>query len=288
MIDGSSLRPALGALALIAIACLNACSDRERFESELGREVAEHLCSIQADCDCDADRLIPECDAEVEREVGRNESEAIRRGLVFDPECLEAFLENIDALGSCERVTEWQSESCAVYHGAADVGDPCSYYEFYPPMTDCRPGLYCREGVCLNLQNPTALEKGDICYDPQGITPSGYLGQCIDGLACDSRDTRTCIPYSPPSTVTVGGECAEFYLCERGTYCRPPEGADDVSEEAPGICTVPTLAGQPCSLIYECDWLCEAGICQPPPVALCGVLDGWQTSRELLNDSAAP
>jgi len=195
MIDGSSLRPTLGALALVA--CLSACTDRERFESELGQKVAEHLCSIQADCNCDADRLIANCEAEVEQEVGLNEREAIGRGLVFDPECLEVFLANIDALGSCARITEWRSELCAVYYGVADVGDPCGYYEFYPPMTDCRPGLDCRQGACRNLENPTILEIGEICSDTKGGVPSGFLGECAEGLACDSRDTRTCIPYSP-------------------------------------------------------------------------------------------
>jgi len=288
MIDGSSLRPALGALALIAIACLNACSDRERFESELGRKVAEHLCSIQADCDCDADRLIADCEAEVEREVGLNEREAISRGLVFDPDCLQLFLESIDELSSCGTSLEGDATNCFVYFGSADVGDSCQIYELYPMMTDCRPGLDCRLGACRDLENPTILGVGEICSDTKGIVPSGFLGECAEGLACDSLDTLRCISYTPIPKIEMGGECVESFSCEDGSYCRPPEGADDVDEESPGICTAPTPAGEPCSLRYECDRFCEDGFCQVPPPLLCEVLQDWQTSRELLDDSAAP
>ncbi|MCA9650632.1 MAG: hypothetical protein KC501_12025, partial [Myxococcales bacterium] len=106
--------------------------------------------------------------------------------------------------------------------------------------------------------DPIILQEGEACSDTQGVVPTGCLGECAEGLTCDSRQTQTCIPYEPPPLVPLGGACTKPYECEQG-YCRPPEGMTDVSEESPGLCTLPTPAGDPCSLPYECERYCTDG-----------------------------
>ena len=114
------------------IVCLAACSDRHQFDSEVGQRVAEHLCSIQHNCDCEQDRLIENCESTVEQEIARHERRAVERGLEFDTECFEAFLSRIDETASCVRLDDWFSPlGCSVYSGTADVGDPCEHYEIY-------------------------------------------------------------------------------------------------------------------------------------------------------------
>jgi len=176
----------------------------------------------------------------------------------------------------------WASSSCSVYAGSAEVDEPCTYYELYPPMTDCRPGLTCREGACRDLVDPRPLHQGEICSETQSVVPTGFLGQCTSGLRCDSSDTRACVPDASVPPVPPGGACSSFSGCESGSYCRPPEGNDHVSEQAPGRCTGFTPADQPCSLPYECERACEHGTCQPAPPQLCEILDDWTAARELL------
>lgn len=271
--------------ALVSALWLCACVRPPAHQSEIAEQVAERLCSTQNDCGCDPEVIIPSCAHEVEGEITRNERRALEAGLILDELCLETYLANLETLDTCEATLSWSVDDCSVYYGTAGVGDSCLFYELFPPMTNCRQGLECRLGECRDLDNLPILQEGEICSDDQGNVPSGFLGECAAGLVCDSRDTRTCIPAAPTQPIPLGGECPAFTDCELGTYCRPPEGADDVSEENPGICTSPTPVGQPCTLVYECERFCEEGICQAPPPALCELLDDWAGSRELIEHS---
>ncbi|MEX1366491.1 MAG: hypothetical protein AB1Z98_25430 [Nannocystaceae bacterium] len=269
-------------MAVVAVG-LGACHERPSLHSEVGERVAEALCTIQDTCGCETERLIPSCEREVEREIGRNERRAIDAGLVLDEHCLELFMENIAALGSCAPTIEWSSAQCSVYHGDERAGESCTYYELYPLMTNCRQGLACRDGVCRDLGAPATLQEGEVCSETPGGVPSGLLGECAEGLVCDSQDTRTCVPQQVVPQVTEGDECSASYVCEPGTYCRPTNGATEVSEQSPGICTRRTEPGQPCTLPYECERFCEQGRCQVPPPVLCEVLSGWAAAREIID-----
>jgi len=265
------LAPALITLAV----SLPACTERPTLDSDVGRQIADHLCPIQDGCDCDPDHLIPSCDTEVEREFARRERVALEHGLELDPTCLASFLDGIDSIAACERLNGALPD-CAVYVGDADVGDACTYYGFLPMMTDCRAGLDCNQGLCRDLVNPTILHEGERCAESLDDPPSGALGKCAEGLQCDFRDTLTCVPRAPIPIIPEGGTCDDSNVCTLGTYCRPPEGIDYASDEHPGTCSAPTPTGQPCSLEYECDeYYCEAGTCQPPPISLCRLLPAW-------------
>ncbi len=276
---------AVGISAVVAF--LAACTDRVDVSSGVGRQVAERLCPIQSNCSCDEyfddHQEISRCEAEVEQEIGQHERQALDRGLVLSSDCLAVFLDEIDGSSACGSGPPWQTESCPVYSGTAEVGEPCQIYEFFPVMTDCRPGLACREGLCRNVESPPILDEGEICSETQSILPSGFLGMCREGLICDSNDTRRCITYVEPPRIPLGEECAAFFSCEGDSYCRPQEGTSGISEEMPGICSAPTPTGQPCSFALECEeWLCEVGTCTSTPPKLCGALKYWHESRSAL------
>jgi len=272
---------ARSALLLLSSFTILACTRAPTTHSELARQFAERLCPVQDSCDCDPAVLIPDCEQEVIGELTTNERRALDAGLMLDEACLEAFLFDLETLDSCEPNKLWSSADCSVYYGTAEIGDPCRFYEFYPSMNDCRQGLVCRLGACRDLENPLPLELGELCSASQSVVPTGFLGECISGLRCDSYGTQTCVVDDPPP-VSLGGECTFTRPCELGLLCRPPDGAMSVSEDAPGTCTDFGSAGDPCTLVHECDWICKDGRCQPRPPALCGILEGWVSAREII------
>lgn len=282
-------RRAVVRTSFILSASVSACAERIQLDSEVGGMLAEHLCPIQAECDCAEDLLIVDCEDEVEREVARSEQAVIDRGLKVDSECLEAFLHRIDALASCGPLREHLSEplACFVYAGAAEVGDACRVYEVFPPMSDCRQGLRCRDGTCFDPYDIPILQEGETCWVPSS-TPNmqtGFLGECAEGLECDWRGICNAVDPAPPM-VAMGDECLYGSQCPLEGYCRPPSGADQATEELPGVCTEYTPAGRACSLSYECEWICEQGVCQEPPTALCYTLTTWQLARASVERAA--
>lgn len=249
------------------------CSARTQHYSDPAREFARRLCSIQYDCDCSENVVIPDCENRVEHEFVESERHALDAGLVYDAECMAAFLADIDELGTCG-VEYPDFDPCAVYGGDQDVGEPCEVLDTIPLMYSCRVNLACIDGVCRDLENPI-LSLGAICSTEQGDVPTGWLGRCDEGLRCDSQDTRACVPVMPESWPPLGGECTIWYGCTDDNICRPQGDDPQPSEERPGVCVEQTPSGEPCTLVYECDRICEDGICQVPPPALCDILRNW-------------
>lgn len=267
--------PIAYALAFLAVLAPS-CTDRTRPDSEHGRRLAEHLCAAQAACDCDEELLIPDCEARVLREFLVTEQRALDAGIERDEDCFEEMLASIDGLVSCLPVSESQEVFCRVYSAGADVGEPCQIYDFVPYMTECREGLRCNDGFCRGPANPHILHEGEICSETQADIPTGDLGRCAEGLDCDSVDTRTCIPspYWPP--IPTGEVCASLTPCVPESYCRTPEAEELPSEDNPGICTLRTPEGQPCTHLFECTTgACTDGFCWTPPPRLCGTLEIW-------------
>ncbi|MCX4240861.1 hypothetical protein [Paraliomyxa miuraensis] len=255
------------------------CSDRARLQSDVGRQIALHLCSIQTECGCTEEQLIPDCEAWIEREVAENERKAIAHGFELDEDCLQQLLDGIDEFATCGVPAGWGT-MCPVYGRGAVAGESCETFDYLPLMTDCLPGLRCVEGVCRDPYHPI-LGAGEICSDTQSSVPTGWLGRCDEGLQCDSRNTRTCIPYMPPTPIPDGQTCTVAFECEEGSYCRPPEGEYDVSEDVPGVCAEFTPDGEPCTVLYDCRGRCIDGYCEIVPPFLCSVLEDWVFGREL-------
>jgi len=262
---------------------LAACSVRTQHHSEAGREFAQRLCAIQNNCNCvedfqiTEDIIIPDCETRVEREFAESEQRALDAGLVYDPECMEVFLEKIDALGDCG-LNGLHYGPCVVYGGNREEGEPCEVFDVYPLMSSCRAGLGCADGICKDSALPI-LPLGAICSTEQADLPTGSLGRCDEGLLCDSLYTRRCEPtmYDP---APPGGECTFPYECLDDYFCRP-QGEDlEPSEERPGVCVERTPLDEPCTLAYECEWYCNVGRCWQPQPALCYMLDSWSASRE--------
>lgn len=266
--------PIVFVLAFLAVLAPS-CTDRTRPDSEHGRRLAEHLCAVQAACDCDEELIIPDCEARVLREFLVTEQRALDAGIERDEACFEEMLAAIDDLASCLPASEDGEASCRVYTAHADVGEPCQIYDFVPFMTECRAGLYCDNGFCRGPITPHILHEGEICTETQGLRPTGDLGRCAEGLDCDSVDTRTCIPspYWPP--ISTGEVCASLTPCVPESYCRTAEPEELPSEENPGICTLRKPEGQPCTHLFECTTVCTDGFCWTPPPGLCGTLDAW-------------
>lgn len=209
-----------GLLTAIAI-CLVACAEREQWESQVGRKIAETLCPIQAECGCETDLLISECEATVTREIGRNERRAVENGLELDTMCLDEFTSRLSELGSCGEVVlaDGPAETCAVYSGTAEEGEPCQFYDYFPPMTDCRPGLECKQNECRTRDGfeppPPGAAIGEEC---------GLGNACAEGSYCqreydDPDSLGVCVEHTP-----IGQPCSLPYecplYCEEG-ICQP-------------------------------------------------------------------
>lgn len=242
---------------------------------EVGREVALRVCALQDQCDCSAGALISDCQERVEREFAEDERKALDAGLVFSRSCLDGWLEWLDALGTCERSYPEHEPLCPIYGNDHDVGEACELFDVSPMMYGCRPDLSCIDGSCTDFANRPRLPEGAICSVDQHIVPTGDLGECAEGLQCDSADTRTCIRVPASPKAPLGEECSSPFGCEDDGICRPQ--ADDVepTDERPGTCVERTPPGEPCTLVYECDRICEDGLCQVTPVAACEVSTGW-------------
>jgi len=264
--------PSLLRRALLLLACSAACTDRTQPSSDLGRRFAQHLCAIQAECGCDEDLLIPNCEARVERELLESERRALAAGLELDEACVEETLEYIDALTSCDPSPV--IPGCPVYTARAEVGEACEVFDVVPWISDCRTGLSCIRGTCRDLLNLHILYEGELCSDTQADRATGELGECAIGLVCDSEETRTCVPSPHWPPVPTGGECPTLISCVEESYCHT-EDVEHPSEESPGICTLRTPEGQACTHPLECTTRCTDGFCEARPPRLCELLDEW-------------
>ncbi len=207
-------------LATVVIGAV-ACADREPRESLVGQQAADRLCPIQAECDCEEDLLIPECEATVTREIGRTEQRAIENGLVLDEACLGEFLARLTELGSCGPATpaEGPSLTCAVYSGTAEEGEPCEFYDLFPVMVNCRPGLECKQDICSTQDGfappPAGVPVGEECGFGNACAEGGHCQRDyddIDSIGLCVENTAVGQPCSLPH------ECS--FLCEEGT-CQP-------------------------------------------------------------------
>lgn len=256
------------------------CTARTQSLSEAGQELAVRLCAIQDQCGCSSNVLIPDCEESVEREFEENEREALSAGLVYDESCMEDFLERVDALGSCGTTFGAPARECFVYGADAEVGEPCGIFDGFPLMSSCRLGLSCIDGACMDFLNRPRLPEGAICSEDQSLRPTGDLGDCDEGLQCDSIETRTCIPVPVIPRAPLGEACTIWFGCVDDNICRPQGNDSQPSEERPGVCVERTPPGEPCTLVYECDRICEDGVCQVTPPALCETLSHWWDLRE--------
>jgi hypothetical protein len=203
---------------------------------------------------------------------------------------------------------------CFLYHGDMTAGQACSYYAGGGFYSNCAQGLICNGTKCVNPckvddpfdQNPEeTLGNGETCRGSDGL----ILGECAEGLYCDSGYTDTCRPLPLEGQECLLGYCAEGLWCENagtGPTCVPQLGLgrecynDQTCRSGycqNGLCTAVPGVGQPCTdrckedLIcmdtlvcsegpglgeqcynYQCapGLVCENNFCRKAPPAICG------------------
>jgi hypothetical protein len=274
--------PSLRLLLLpLLLACASACTDRTHPHSELGHQLALHLCPVHDQCGCEEELLIPNCEVRVEQEFLATERRALDAGLELDSACFADVLDDVGRLEACDRT--FLGPLCPVYTAHADEGEPCEIYDAFPWMSECRANLSCIRGFCRNLYDPTILDEGDICSDTQSDRATGYLGECADGFLCDSEDTRSCVPDPHWPLVPTGGVCTSPIACVDESYCHTddPEGP---TEESPGTCKLRTPEGLPCDNLLECTTMCTDGICETQPPRMCEALEAWWFREQLADE----
>ncbi len=275
----SAIRLRLRGIPLL-IAC--ACGPAAPAGSEVAVSYAQHFCTVQTECACEHDHVIPDCVDTVAREVTRMEDEALASGMRLDEGCLATILDRVDWFATCERYERFDEAppTCPIYTADREVGDPCTRRGFHPPISECRAGLDCRGGFCRDLDAPQILQLGERCSDSVSLVPTGFLGVCADGLRCDSFGTTKC--EVAPLPVSTGGVCTELTQCVEGNYCRNSMPEDWPSEDDPGTCMpATTKPSEPCVYVTECEQVaCFDGYCYFPPAPLCPALTEWSERLE--------
>lgn len=227
----------------------------------------ESWCARVAEC-CSPFEVpsVAECSLSIDDQITAMKEIADERGLVYDPACWAARIDELDALGCEAPPTEDDDDecrpACMPWHGDRQVGEYCMVYDV-AGLTDCAPGLacampYCEQGdckeVCLDPCARSAL--GDPCLDVQ----------CEAGLLCDVIENE-CVPAPAIGEPCVWGSgCGEGAMCDEDVdECVPTEptsddgdGDDDPELQPPGA---------PCNAY----WQCQSGDC---PNGFCAALPG--------------
>lgn len=222
---------------------------REVAIEDAPEEVAASYCGQMFDCSCElgqryGDRA--QCEQNIHglmEELRRAGEEA---GLIYDPRCLGAYLEEIDDAGCSASLSRSEEcrPPCNPYHGSKQVGQPCSW--FGASLTDCAQGLRC-EGECV---------------DPCGADASlAQLGEpcrqraCAADLLCDF-ETWVCEPLPGP-----GEPCPE-QQCASGSFCDQADPNDPSARS----CVAIRDDGEPCSGHTQCkSGYCPSGYCDQLP-----------------------
>ncbi len=196
-------------------------------------------------------------------------------GLRFDGNCAQKFVDEVNELGcgvvvpdpdaACER-------PCKIWYGPEGRGNSCTGVG---NADNCKPGLTCQNGVCVDpCDEPNLPRIGQACAPQFGCTEGAWcddrttplfptcgalplVGQpcldpqlpasrCAEDLICDETDPAAPVCAALPQ---AGTPCINN-ICDRDLYCDPAE--------APPTCKSLPVAGQPCQLgacatPYECD-----------------------------------
>lgn len=213
-------------------------------------------------------------------------------GLRFDGHCAQKAVDAINDLGCGVAVPDPNAECerpCKVWYGPEAKGGSCTSVNGFD---NCKPGLTCNGGVCVDpCDDPDLPGIGEACAPQYGCAEGAWcddrttplfptcaalplVGQpcldpqlpaarCAEDLICD-----TSMPAMPVCAVLpqVGAPCIDGF-CDRELYC-------DVAQ-MPATCAALPVAGQPCQLgqcatPFECDGM----TCVQPRPAVCGYYGG--------------
>ncbi len=226
----------------------------------------DSYCARLADCCSPFDvPSVSQCMLSIDQQIAAMQAIADNDGLVYDPTCWPARIEELDAAGCGAPPIEEEGDDCrppcTAFHGDQQVGEYCTLYDV--AVTDCAAGLecampFCEQGGCKEVcRDPCARSAlGERCLDVQ----------CEDGLLCDVLEDE-CVPAPDIGEPCVWGSgCGEGAMCDDvNDTCVPAEPADDDSDDEPEEDLQPP--GAPCNAY----WQCQSGDC---PNGFCADLPG--------------
>lgn len=253
----SSLRRSVFLLAA-ALAPLPACKTEEAVKTH--PELFSEMCAQLFSCGC---REFPYADvAQCEQvhavDYAGIEAAAQAAGLTVDVECMIARLPvseyqcmTASQVFDDEGAPQETCSYCSIAYGVGEAGQPCVQYGSFD---DCKSGLACRAGRCVNPCLP--LAEGEDCWSEDV--------NCAPGLHCDI-DVGICVRL-PVEGQPCELECAQGLYCDQeSSMCVKPPGAGEPCPDfecATGLaCTFSEAAGenvcsQPPGLGEPCDTVC--------------------------------
>lgn len=229
MLARSLARLALALLPLSGAACILTTADTggelamlRAQQREQADRIARALCASYYACGCE-DLYPPhedeaECLEQVSDELVARLEQGIDGGLDYDPACLDAQAELLEALGCASssdvildpeltRLSD-AAARCHTFHGTVDPGE--GECEPLPSARadDCSPGHACTEfAMCVTTE---PLGESQTC-DPEGRQP------CAPGLWCLESwvsGALTCKRLPGP-----GQSCQEAGVCDFDGWC---------------------------------------------------------------------
>lgn len=234
-------------------------------EDELVPAVADSICDLLVQCDCETSVSADNCHMLLEATLAGTLMPPEDAGLRYDAACGGRALGVYDRLG-CGTVDDLAMQDgggeecapCKVYHGTKQVGDACmAYGQLF--HDDCAQGLVCDHMVC---RDPCVVaQEGEECQS------SG----CVEGLICvittnGAGETSACVrprvlgePCDP--FCADGLVCSDAFLCEAAPdvgqpcsgECREGSWCDTSSDDTTQwVCAMPKPNGASCTSSEEC------------------------------------
>ncbi|MCA9707994.1 MAG: hypothetical protein KDK70_19230 [Myxococcales bacterium] len=214
---------------------------------ELRALVDEH-CQSVSDCSCASELVADGCtDALLDRwEERRTAAKSL--GLEYDVECFDTLHSQI-ADYDCYwpgGSTPLCSSFCAVFHGDAELGQPCEGHD--DQASTCAQGLLCSQGTCVE---PCAALGGRLQGESCGSPEFGIYDDCAPGLWCNLQ-SYVCTPLPAEGQDCFDASCGPDLYCNWQTL----------------VCEPAATQGQSCDFrqcaddLY-CEWLDGQQTCQP-------------------------
>ncbi len=243
------------------------------------------LCEQAQSCFCAADLAQSDCETARSKVWDDRIAEGRKRGLAYDPACVEAITERVDGYG-CQVADGTDTSGhlcesfCAVFFGDKALGEECEGFDAV--VGDCEQGLTCSAGRCVPAcETLTGLAEGQECRTELGEPIDG----CALGLICDGASRRCIVAPTLgemcPGNVCSGdavcnyqtqrcearaaeGESCEQTECSAGLYCEYEYDEQTGTESA--RCRANAQAGESCDG-RRCDTglgCSEALVCRAP------------------------
>lgn len=262
-----AIRGPLSFFVLAVVACGDGKSHDPVAEDDLVPEIADVVCDLQVQCECEPMRTAEACHSALAQLLMMYVVPAMEAGLSYDASCggESVGIYRDVGCGAIEDVfDEDQCRPCKLYYGTKGVGQACSQLDDQI-YDDCAQGLLCDGEICADPCDRKgegepcighACEAGLTCVitengagQTSACTRPAKLGQscvdvwCEDDLVCDEMGKCAVAPK-------IGEPCTS--VCADGAWC------DYADLEAP-VCRAAKGEGEPCTVSEEC----RSGLCNP-------------------------